>query len=169
MNLFGWQKDSMSQDRGELPPEVPASAAGRGSKKEVDLFPGLTDRKSLPMVAPRATAAGSQISMFSPVTFDEAIDIVECLRSRAAITLCLENMRKVDASRLVDFVSGASAAIDGDFHKLSEHVYLFCPSNVRITVSDKTPAKGSNGALDFLYSEGSLNAKGSSSGNWTRN
>lgn len=160
----------MSQDKGELPPEVPASA-GRAGTKEVNLFPALLDRdrSSLPVVAPRATALGSQISMFSPVTFDEAIDIVECLRSRAAITLCLEKMRKVDASRLVDFVSGASAAIDGDFHKLSENVYLFCPSNVRITVSDKTPAKGSNGALDYLYSEGSLNPKGTLSGNWTRN
>jgi len=60
------------------------------------------------------------------VTFEEALDIVECLRGRAATTISLENMKKLDASRLVDFVAGASAALDGDFHKLSEQVYLFC-------------------------------------------
>jgi len=158
----------MSQDKREISPDVSASTTARTSKKEVDLFPALADRQSMPLTTPRATALGSQISMFNPATFEDALEIVECLRSRAAITLCLEKMRKVDASRLVDFVSGASAAIDGDFHKLSEHVYLFCPSNVRITVSEKPTPKSDKGALDFL-SEGTFNPKLTTPGNWTKN
>jgi hypothetical protein len=97
------------------------------------------------------------------VSFEEALDIVECLRGRAATTISLENMKKLDASRLVDFVAGASAALDGDFHKLSEQVYLFCPSNIKITAPGKDAAAaaatggiisnplGLNGELDFLY------------------
>ena len=101
-----------------------------------------------------------QISMFNPGTFDEAMDIVESLRCRAATTICLDKMRKTDASRLVDFVSGASAAIDGDFHQLSDHVWLFCPSNFKITLTGKTTNAASKkesmqlpGALDFLFPE----------------
>jgi cell division inhibitor SepF len=152
VNLFGPQKDN------ETNPEVAkdkSTAGGTGSAtKQVDLFPALLDRKSAPIVAPRANVNMPQISMFTPNTFEEALEIVECLRSRASTTICLEKMRKVDAARLVDFVSGASAAIDGDFKKLSEQVYLFCPANMKIIVPAKINKaetyKGSAGALDFL-------------------
>jgi cell division inhibitor SepF len=141
-------------------------------KQEVDLFPALNDRRMMAIGSVRQTAPtrlGTQISIFNPVSFEEAIEIVECLRSRAATTISLENMKKVDANRLVDFVAGASAALDGDFHKLSEQVYVFCPSNIKITPPAKkettitsdtyagTPIPSESvsglglGALDFLY------------------
>ena len=159
MNLFGRQKDNMTQDN-DKNHDKHNGGAGRGQKKEVDLFPAVVDRKPIPgmeMSNPRQFSSkgqGPQIYVYTPMSFDEALDIVESLRSRASTTLCLEKMRKVDASRLVDFVSGASAAIDGDFHKLNEHVYVFCPSNVRLVTSGmEKPGNKSvtAGPLDFLY------------------
>ncbi len=150
----------MSQDNMETPHDKPVSPGGRPPKKDVDLFPALADRKAMPMVSSRIVPknAGPQISLFAPASFDEALDIVECLRTRCAATICLDNMRKGDASRLVDFVSGASAAIDGDFHKMSEQVYLFCPSNFKIVAPAKEEQKSyGGGALDFLYGGGRLN------------
>lgn len=163
----------MADDIKDAPQEKPAlSTASRtttttnGNKlKDVNIFPALTDRRGLAMSGRQAapTRLGTQISIFCPVTFEEALDIVECLRGRAATTISLENMKKLDASRLVDFVAGASAALDGDFHKLSEQVYLFCPSNIKITAPGKQEAAsangggiisnplGLNGELDFLY------------------
>ncbi|MBZ0184645.1 MAG: cell division protein SepF [Candidatus Obscuribacterales bacterium] len=132
-------------------------------KPIVDLFPALTDKRMLGMQASRQAPPmrmNTQISIFTPVSFEEALEIVECLRGRAATTISLENMKKLDANRLVDFVAGASAALDGDFHKLSDQVYIFCPSNIKITADSKDNAKESNqaasfpddiGALDFLY------------------
>ncbi|HEY9787862.1 MAG TPA: cell division protein SepF [Candidatus Obscuribacterales bacterium] len=147
----------MADDNQDYAQDKPVTN-GRHAKREVDLFPALADRRLVPMGAMRQNAPtrlGTQISLFSPVTFDEAIEIVECLRSRAATTISLENMKKIDANRLVDFVAGASAALDGDFHKLSEQVYIFCPSNIKITVPGKAPAAASpfesGSALDFLY------------------
>ena len=166
---------------------------GRSGKKEIDLFPALQDRRMMNHATVRQGAPsriGSQISMFTPVSFEEALDIVECLRSRAATTISLENMKKLDASRLVDFVAGASAAIDGDFHKLSEQVYFFAPSNIRISPPVKPVPQASNtytdlafasapstealnnlglGALDFLYPNKSQQdtIPPVSTGNWT--
>ena len=137
----------MVDDYRDSPQDKPVFANdGRSGKKEIDLFPALQDRRMMAMGhnPPRQTTPtrlGSQISMFSPVSFEEALDIVECLRSRAATTISLENMKKLDASRLVDFVAGASAAIDGDFHKLSEQVYVFAPSNIRISAPAKDVPK----------------------------
>lgn len=172
MNLFGWQKELMSQDNKETPQDKPTTPAGRASKKDVDLFPALLDRKNVPMVSSRIVPknSGPQISMFAPVNFDEALDIVECLRTRCAATISLENMRKLDANRLVDFVSGASAAIDGDFHKMSEQVYLFCPSNFRIISDAKETTKSFKdpNPLDFLYNGGGAADKLSLSTLWPK-
>ena len=165
----------MVDDIKDAPQDKPAvSTTGRTTTtatpasnklKDVNIFPALTDRRGVPMTPRHETSRlGTQISIFCPVTFEEALDIVECLRGRAATTISLENMKKLDASRLVDFVAGASAALDGDFHKLSEQVYLFCPSNIKITAPAKEAAAnaaatsgiisnplGLNGELDFLY------------------
>src|ERR1700688_2115675 len=131
------QGQSQGQTQGQVGiPEQPVMSTDRSGKPEIDLFPALADRKALSVVAPRAACNGPQIFMFEPTNYEEALDIVECLRSRASTTICLEKMRKSDAGRLVDFIAGASAAIDGAFHKLSEQVYFFAPSNVQIVVKN---------------------------------
>jgi cell division inhibitor SepF len=173
VNLFGWQqKENMSEENKETQPEKPTSTQGRASKKEVDLFPALLDRKNFPVVSSRIVPSnsGPQISMFTPANFDEALDIVECLRTRCAATICLENLKKSDANRLVDFVSGASAAIDGDFHKMSEQVYLFCPSNFRIISGqeEKTKSSKDTNPLDFLYNGGTTADRLSLNSIWSK-
>jgi cell division inhibitor SepF len=145
----------MVDDRKDALKDEPTPA--KSGKTKVDLFPALADRRMMPINSIRQPVAphiGTQISIFNPVSFDEALDIVECLRGRAATTISLDNMKKWDANRLVDFVAGASAALDGDFHKLSDQVYLFCPSNIKITPpatsTSRNVAQGIN-SLDFLY------------------
>lgn len=153
----------MSQDSKDPPGEDRAPSAGRNAKTGVDLFPALNDRKFSTMTPRAESRLGTQISIFEPASFDEAIEIVECLRTRAATTICLDKMRKIDAVRLVDFVSGAAAAIDGDFHKLTEQVFVFCPSNIKIVATEKpTEARPATAAasiatgstqnpLDYLF------------------
>jgi len=164
-------KDEAGQDKN---PQTPS----RTGKKEVDLFPGVVDRKSAPAMVTfgRQQAGahiGTHISMFAPLSFDDAVEIVECLRERSATTICLEKMKKSDAGRLVDFISGASAAIDGDFHKLSDNVFLFCPSNIKIVASGKETqptvgGKGPGGALDFLYPDRMPGDKGTYGSLWNK-
>ena len=145
----------MSQDPKETNQEKVATPAGRAAKKEVELFPVAADRK---MVAPQAQPSGvsrlgTQISIFNPTSFEEALEIVECLRGRAATTITLDKLRRSDAGRLVDFVSGASAALDGDFHKLTEQVYVFCPANIKIVPPTAVAStKSGANAFDFLFS-----------------
>ena len=96
--------------------------------------------------------------MFQPTSFEDALDIVSRLRARASTTISLEKMRKLDAGRLVDFVTGASAAIDGNFHKLTDYVYLFCPANMRIVapIKEISTSKLGSSPLDFLFSSSAI-------------
>lgn len=153
----------MPQEPKDLNQDKASASPGRAPRKDVELFPVQADRKAAPAAGPQptreggnVTRLGTQISIFNPVTFDEALDIVSCLRGRAATTISLDQMKKSDAGRLVDFVSGASAALDGDFHKLTDQVYIFCPANIKIIAPIKpiTTSVGtkSGGALDFLLS-----------------
>jgi cell division inhibitor SepF len=146
------------------------------AENTVDLFPALADKRLMPINAirqPVHTKIGTQISVFTPVTFDEALDIVECLRARAATTVTLDNMKKHDAKRLVDFVAGASAALSGNFHKLSEQVYVFCPSNIKISSPNANPTPSLGGpnmpSLDFLYAPDKTTNKSWLSSSWTGN
>ncbi len=148
----------MVDEINNAPQDKLATTNGRTSKKDINIFPALTDRRAMPIIARQSspTRIGTQISIFCPQSFEEALDIVECLRGRAATTISLENLKKLDASRLVDFVAGASAALDGDFHKLSEQVYLFCPSNIKITA----PGKSTTGATSMAAAAGLTSTAG---------
>lgn len=132
----------MSQESKEPKEEKIVASPARPPRKEVELFPPVMERNSqyLSTPAPTGTKLGTQISMFQPASFEEALDIVEALRSRHATTISLEKLKKADAGRLVDFVAGASAALDGDFHKMTDHVFLFCPATIKIITSGKSSA-----------------------------
>lgn len=167
---FGKRKEvAMSSEPPKEPTEQKTTTYGaaRPPRKEVDLFPPLANKP--PAVAPVTSHGGTtrlntQISMFQPASFEEAVEIVGALRGRAATTISLEKMRKLDAGRLVDFVCGASAALDGSFQKLTEHVFVFCPANMKIVAAAAAPILtgtrttiaagagiGGPNPLDFLF------------------
>jgi FtsZ-interacting cell division protein YlmF len=151
---FGKRREVMADN--QEPNKEPVSKA-QVSQKQVELFPVQLHDRRLPVQYQAAAGGGRtngpQISIFNPSTFEDAVDIVECLRGRAATTISLDSMKKGDASRLIDFVTGASAALDGNFHKLTDQVYVFCPSNIKIIAPTILPGtKSGAGALDFLFS-----------------
>ncbi len=180
--MFGKRKEQlMSQEPKESNQEKPATpAASRPSKKEVELFPPIAERNltAAPVSTGGGGRLGTQISMFQPVSFEQALDVVEALRSRNATTISLDKLKKSDSNRLVDFVAGASAALDGDFHKMTEQVYLFCPANIKIVSNAKQQAvsesltralansssPSSNFALDALFPDLSAQEKFASGG-----
>jgi FtsZ-interacting cell division protein YlmF len=160
--VFGKRKEQlMSQEPKESNQEKPSTpVSNRPPRREVELFPPIAERNaSLPSTS---TGGGgrlsTQISMFQPLSFEEALDVVEALRSRQASTISLEKLKKSDANRLVDFVAGASAALDGDFHKMTEQVFVFCPANVKIVNPAKAQATTSGSLSRALASSGSSSA-----------
>lgn len=157
--MFGKRKEQlMSQEPKESNQEKPTTpASSRPPRKEVELFPPIAERN---LNGPTVSAGsggrlGTQISMFNPVSFEEALDIVEALRSRHATTISLDKLKKTDANRLVDFVAGASAALDGDFHKMTEQVFVFCPANIKIINSCKQQSTAAAGSLTRALASGS--------------
>jgi cell division inhibitor SepF len=78
------------------------------------------------------TSSGHEVVVIEPKSFDEALAILDNLRSRKAVILNLMGLSPDQSQRLVDFVSGACHALDGHQEKIGESIFLFTPSNVVI-------------------------------------
>ena len=78
------------------------------------------------------TSTSSEVVVIEPRSFDEALGILDNLRTRKAVILNLMGLAPDQSQRLVDFVSGACHALDGHQEKIGESIFLFTPSNVTI-------------------------------------
>lgn len=73
-----------------------------------------------------------KVVVMQPESFEEARDITNHLKSRKPIVINLESVDKNVARRIVDFLSGAVYALDGDIQKVSNGIFLIAPNNVGI-------------------------------------
>lgn len=78
------------------------------------------------------TAPSSEVVVLEPRSFEDALGIIEHLRSRRALILNLQDLLPEQSQRLVDFVSGACHALDGHQERIGESIFLFTPSNFKI-------------------------------------
>ena len=82
----------------------------------------------------------SEVLVIEPRQFEEALEIVEQLRTRKSVLLNLHLLDNEQSQRVVDFLSGATHAIDGHQQRIGEGVFLFAPATVLIS-SESTSSK----------------------------
>ena len=68
-----------------------------------------------------------------PTTFDQAEDICDLLKEKQSVIVNLEYVNKDIARRIVDVISGAVHALDGNLQKVSNSIFLVAPYNYDIT------------------------------------
>lgn len=78
------------------------------------------------------TTVQSRIYILEPRDFADVKEYVAFLKSRRSLILRLHQLDKNEAQRIVDFMSGATHALDGNMRKLGETIFCFTPSSVVI-------------------------------------
>lgn len=73
-----------------------------------------------------------RLVLVEPRTYEETQDIADCLRNRKPVVVNLQRVRKEQALRIVDFLSGTVYAVNGNIHKLGSHIFLCTPDNVDV-------------------------------------
>ncbi len=73
-----------------------------------------------------------EVVVNEPKTFEESLDVVNNLRDGRSIVLNLHLLDAEQSQRVVDFVSGATHAVDGHQQRIGEGVFIFTPRNVSI-------------------------------------
>lgn len=71
----------------------------------------------------------SEVSVIEPRAFDEALDIVEQLKCRKSVVLNLQYLDSEDSQRVVDFLAGATHALEGHQQRVGQGVFIFAPNN----------------------------------------
>lgn len=82
----------------------------------------------------------SEVMVIEPRTYNEAMEIVEHLRGRKSVLLNLHLLDNETSQRIVDFLSGATHAIDGHQQRIGDGVFLFAPATVVIS-AESTSSK----------------------------
>jgi len=78
------------------------------------------------------TTTQLKVVVMQPESFEEAKDIADHLKSKKPVVINLEDVEKDVARRIVDFLSGAVYALDGNIQKISAGIFLVAPYNVDI-------------------------------------
>ncbi len=76
---------------------------------------------------------GYEVMVIEPRSFEESLEIVNSLRQKKSVILNLHLLDREQSQRIVDFLSGATHAIDGNQQKIGEGVFIFTPNNVAIS------------------------------------
>ena len=128
MNMF-WGEEDPAEDYDEL--DNVEYGEDYGEEEETSAEPLSIFRRNKKVVQlQQPPQIRMQIS--KPTNFEQAIDIIEQLKSKNSVVINLEYVSKDVARRIVDVVSGAVKALDGNMEKVSNSIFVIAPYNYDI-------------------------------------
>jgi cell division inhibitor SepF len=114
--------------------------AARQPEADMDLEEPRKSKKPL-RVVDHPNTQKAQVVVIEPRAFEEALEIIEHLRAKKSVILNLHLLDTAQSQRVVDFLSGATHAIDGNQQRIGDGVFIFTPNNVSIrSEAEKTMA-----------------------------
>ena len=105
---------------------------GAEEETETEEIAAPASRKPLSAVRPLNTH-GYEVVVIEPTSFNDSLEIAKNLSERKTVVLNLEMLENESSQRIVDFLSGATFALDGHQQKIGEGVFIFTPKNVNIS------------------------------------
>ena len=113
----------------------------------------ITDDGSSARVVSLASAGrrgGTQVSVYSPRSYQDVVEIADSLRSRQVVIVNLQNADRTLLQRVVDFTSGVAYTIDGKIQKLAESIYLVVPAGIVVNAAGLRDSMIADGTFDFM-------------------
>jgi cell division inhibitor SepF len=75
----------------------------------------------------------ARMVLTEPRTYDEAQEIADHLKNRRSVVVNLQRIRREQAIRIVDFLSGTVYALGGHISKLGPDIFLCTPDSVEVS------------------------------------
>ena len=130
----------MEDNEDDLYDELYGSGEGE-DEVEVETYQEnpIRNRKNNLKVLSHPSASSYEVMVIEPKSFEDSLEVVNNLRTRKSLILNLHLLDAEQSQRVVDFISGATHAIDGHQQKVGEGVFVFTPNNINIAVeTEKT-------------------------------
>ncbi len=109
-----------------------------GKKNKVAMMPGMQNVR---------------VVISQPNSYEQASEICEHLKGKKSIIVNLEYVNKDVARRIIDFMSGAVYALDGNIQKISNSIFLIAPYNYEITnevIKEQVKEKASSNSVSWI-------------------
>ena len=93
---------------------------------------------------------GYEVTVVEPRAFGECTQIVNTLKEGKTVILNLHLLDKEQSQRTIDFVCGASQALNAKPKKVGDTVFVFTPANVTLSYEQNN---NSNNISDALWNQ----------------
>ena len=125
-----WQEDVVPTKEGFLNRTIQKS---RGVTRTVNL----NNKENTTVIDHPSITPQSEVIVIEPRSFDETLEIIEELRCRRSVVLNLQYLDSEQSQRVVDFLSGATHALDGHQQRIGQGVFIFAPSNFTLNTESQ--------------------------------
>lgn len=147
MGNFFFKNNQDLEDDLTLSFEDPVATKTPSSESKLAPKPQMQQRKpnliSVPTRA-KSSEGNLEIVLFKANSYDDMQEIARQIKERKIAVVNFEEMDKDVAQRMVDFLSGATFALDGVPRKVSGGTFIFSSSQVDVS-GQIMPKEGSNG------------------------
>ena len=111
----------------------PIFSFGRKGKneEEVEDFDEKTDNTVIPFHGKQEE--GETVRVIKPQEFNEAQIVADFLKEGKTIVVNLEGIEISQAQRIIDFIGGASFAVDGSLKAISNNIFIVAPGNIEVS------------------------------------
>ena len=109
----------------DVPPVAPTAAASEFHPRKVGGTSTMTQRPT-----------AMKVVVIEPKVFEDSENITHQLRDMRPVLINFENTDPHEAARIVDFVSGATYALDGKLEKVGKDIFMCVPVNISIDYND---------------------------------
>ncbi|MCR3921806.1 MAG: cell division protein SepF [Firmicutes bacterium] len=79
-----------------------------------------------------SSSKNMRLVITKPQEFAEAQPIVDHIKNKKPVLVNVEETEKSEAKRIIDFISGATYALDGNMQKVSQQIFVFAPAQVEV-------------------------------------
>lgn len=76
-----------------------------------------------------------KITVFEPRAYSDCKSIAKALFRKEIVIITFSAMEESQARRVVDFITGAIYAVDGDIQRIGEEIFICSPANVDVDSS----------------------------------
>ena len=105
----------------------------RRKKKEKEEEPDPEDSESRVIPFHGRQEEGESVKVIKPQEFNEAQIVADFLKEGKTIVVNLEGIEISQAQRIIDFIGGASFAVDGSLKAISNNIFIVAPGNIEVS------------------------------------
>ena len=125
---YGIEENLALKHESDLDSMYPTNVSSRPSR--------MASRESKVVSIPSNQYKAGEVTVIEPRSFSESAQIVKKLIEKKTVVLHLDLLDKEQSQRTIDFVCGASHALNGSVQKISDAVVIFTPDTIALSVEN---------------------------------